>query len=451
MTTRSFLLRCVTGFISIAGAASAMGCGADFDSPDKVDSMRVFAVQKDPPYAPPTIDPMSPSVVNLSMLWTPGPHHTQDEVQRIWFSGCDDLPGDQYFTCLLYMHYMWKFYTWGGNSDRALPAENQTWSPVDDTDHFPEFKDFIKAQFPELLAAIVAEATTQGVDPELAKDQAITFFLSTWRIGAGSNYKYVVPPGIIERHPPSTDPSIPRYGVGFIFFTACAGHIEPAPSWDAIDSGAKLTDATLGFPFNCVDDTTGAQLGPEDFVSGYTQQFVYGDGSTNNNPIIGAEGKSAMTFDGKDVNTAAYCLDGACDDSLTSGPANPPLDVPEGICTNDTAQVFPHVKKCSGKCPTYDYTPTLDPAKNNDDTRFGKPQSADGFKREQMWINYYADKGSLKHTVRLLQDATEGWNSGKFDNTWTPPTEAGPVNFWSVVHDVRGGASWIRFLVCVDD
>ena len=29
---------------------------------------------------------------------------------------------------------------------------------------------------------------------------------------------------------------------------------------------------------------------------------------------------------------------------------------------------------------------------------------------EQMWINYYADSGKLEHDVKLLNDATSGWN-----------------------------------------
>ncbi len=436
MVTRSFLRRTATRLLPLAFIAFAPGCGADFDSPDKVDSMRVFAVQKDPAYAPPTTDPMNPSVVNMSMLWTPGPHHKQSEVQRVWFSGCDDLPGDQYFTCLGYMHFLWKLYTYS-DAKRPLPADQTSWSPVDDTALLPEYQLKIHEWLPTIPEAY------------------IPYILSTLHIGVGSSFQYRVPLGIIEGHAPSSDPSIPPFGVGFVFFTACAGHIEPASAWSNVNSVTQLRDATMGFPFSCIDDTTGTQQGPEDFISGYTQQFVYGNGSANNNPNIAptenTAAKTAMTFDGKDVNVAAYCIDGACNDSLTSGPANPPIDVPSDICKNDSALVFPHVKKCSGKCPTYDYTPTLDAAKNNDDTRFGPPQSSAGAKQEQMWINYYADKGSLKHTVRLLQDATEGWNQGKFDNTWTPPNEAGPVNFWSVVHDVRGGASWIRFLVCVDD
>jgi len=419
--------------LALLGSA---GCGADFDSPDKVSTLRVFAVQKDPPYAPPTTDLANPSLVNLTMLWYDGGRAYSDEIQprpiqRIWFSGCDDLPGDQYFTCLAYMHFMWKLY-YHADAKRALPADGTNWSPVDDADALPDYVKLVHEWIPQL-------------DPMLAP-----FFLSNIHIGTGSTFQYKVPPYIVEGRPRSTDPTIPPYGIGFVFFTACAGHIVPAPAWEEVVSVTQLSDATRGFPFTCNDENE-VEVGPNDFVAGYTQEFVYGDGSTNNNPVIGPDDnttvKTAMVFDGKEVKPDAYCIDGDC---------VPPSIPNPTVCTGEkdasaSVQTYPHVKKCSGKCPEYDFRPTLDPDKNNDDTRFGPPNQPGEPKPEQMWINYYADKGTLKHTVRLLRDADNGWAPNPYNSTWTPPIYSGPVNLWTVVHDVRGGASWIRLLVCVDD
>ena len=437
-TTRSVIRRTVAGILPLAILASAAGCGADFDSADKVNTLRVFAVQKDPPYALPTTDLANPSLVNLTMLWHPGPNHKTSEIQRLWFSGCDDLPGDQYFSCLVRMFALWKL------RDKTVWKDGEVWSPLDTARAIPD--DQARLAFEQGLV--------QQVRPDLSQDE-FESYLNSVRIAAGSTFQYPIPPRIVEYHAPSSDPSIPPYGVSFIFFTACAGAIDLTPAWKNIDlgSGAQLRDAVLGFPFACYD-ANGTQLGPDDFVSGYTEEFVYRDGSTNNNPVILADenttAKTEMQFDGKDVNPDAYCIDGACVDSQ-GGSATPPMVPTAAACTSDTKKLFPHVPKCSGKCPTYDFKPTLDPDKNNDDTRFGPPNQPGVPKPEQMWINYYSDKGTLKHTVRLLRDADNGWAPNPYNSTWTPPSDSGPVNFWTVVHDVRGGTSWIRLVVCVDD
>jgi hypothetical protein len=70
---------------------------------------------------------------------------------------------------------------------------------------------------------------------------------------------------------------------------------------------------------------------------------------------------------------------------------------------------------------------------------------------EQMWIDYYANQGTLKGSARSLRDTTLGW----FDDhgqKWTPPASAnnGPALLWAVVHDNRGGVAWLRVQVCID-
>jgi hypothetical protein len=62
---------------------------------------------------------------------------------------------------------------------------------------------------------------------------------------------------------------------------------------------------------------------------------------------------------------------------------------------------------------------------------------------EQMWINYYTDAGKLEHEVKLLNDATTGWNEAHSADL-RAPLELKPFHVWAVAHDNRGGVQWAR-------
>ena len=218
----------------------------------------------------------------------------------------------------------------------------------------------------------------------------------------------------------------------------------------------------LDFPFVCLDDNKN-MLGPDDFVSGYTQIFVYGDGTANNNPVIGGAsfngpnigadagagaapdqdaGADVDAGAGADVSTMPYCIDGSCVPLVapTSPAPDPCASIPKPL----------HVPACSGNCPTYEFSPAMDATnpKNNDIDVFQSDASG-SIVGEQMWVNYYTDRGSLNHAVRLLRDAHLGWSSD-FSDQWTPPSDPGPANLWAVAHDTRGGTAWVRLVICVD-
>ena len=227
--------RVIERLLALAPLLAAVGCGAGFDSPDLVKSLRVLGVQKDHPYAAPTVDPANPSLVNLTMLDDDGKQSYTDTprpIQRLWFSGCDDLPGDQYFTCLVRMYFLWQYYTQyiTTNPDKTL-QEGGSWSPAD-PGVLPD----------DQVAQLVSE-----VNPRIPADQARAY-LSTFRIGAGSRFTYPIPLDIIQNHQPSSDPNIPAYGLSFIFFTLCAGTIDVAPGWQGLNISDTLQNAALGFP-----------------------------------------------------------------------------------------------------------------------------------------------------------------------------------------------------------
>jgi hypothetical protein len=63
--------------------------------------------------------------------------------------------------------------------------------------------------------------------------------------------------------------------------------------------------------------------------------------------------------------------------------------------------------------------------------------------REQLWVNYYVDRGRLLSEVKLLNDSTEGWND-EHEAKFIAPKTAGPLTVWAVAHDNRGGTDWAR-------
>lgn len=441
--SRSLHAQWVTGLLCSVSVVVAFGCGTDFDSPDKVETLRVFGIQKDHPYAAPTVDPSSPSEVQLSMLshdGSPAPGEALRTVQRLWFSGCDDLPGDEYFSCLLRIHYMWRAWeTWSGDNPNFQLTEGTSWSllnslpPTDDP-----------------LRTTVIEGLLELLNPTLPLELAEAYF-DTYRIGAGERFTYTIPPGIIENHRSTTDPKVPPYGLAFIFFTACAGdtpNLSEAPEWKDVDPtnpGGTLTNATLGFPLIC-KDKEGITLDSDNFIAGYTQQYVYGDGSANLNPVIESVTFNNIKYDFDRVAPGMPCLDDDC--VQDAGPSPDACQVP--VDDNQKNATPPHVKACRDHCPSYEFKPGMDSAKNNDVDTFtsagGSPVS------EQMWIDYYAERGELKGSARSLRDTTLGWFDD-YGQKWKPPAlaDAGPALLWAVVHDNRGGVAWLRVQVCIDD
>jgi hypothetical protein len=69
---------------------------------------------------------------------------------------------------------------------------------------------------------------------------------------------------------------------------------------------------------------------------------------------------------------------------------------------------------------------------------------------EQMWVNYYTDKGAFSQDLALVNDGLAGFNAHP-DTEFLSPEETGVSRVWAVVHDNRGGVSWARFDVCVED
>lgn len=235
------------------------------------------------------------------------------------------------------------------------------------------------------------------------------------KLGHGDTFSFQVPPDIIAKHAPPRDPRQPPYGVSFVYFALCAGTL-----------GFSAPTSAQDIPLRC-RDASGKDLGADDFVVGYTTVYVYGD-VTNANPRI-----SGFEWDGKPVTPD--CIGTTC----VGRPVPPAVD-----CATAGAVCVPHCG--SDPCPSIAFRPVVDPASAEVDV-VGTIQSGRTI-GEQMWVDYYVDRGTVKSPVRLLADATKGFNAD-YGTELSIPTDPGPLTIWSVAHDSRGGTQWARLTLGV--
>jgi hypothetical protein len=261
--------------------------------------------------------------------------------------------------------------------------------------------------------------------------------------GSGDEFSLTIPPDIITSRPPPPDPRLPPYGLSYVFFAACAGTFAEG-------------NASSGFPLRCVDDA-GRDLDTNDFVAGYSSIYVYDDFG-NKNPIV-----RSITLDGKplfgscvDPMSAAAAESGelgpvlggeaegegmnseplvVCDSAMLVDPQNPPdCDLPDAPCLTPQASDFFASSPLRLRPEVYASSVEHD---DISEVAYGHDYE------EQMWISYYATRGSFRSETRLLNDATTGVNE-EFHTLFYPPGEPGPVELWAVVHDNRGGVAWAR-------
>ena len=244
---------------------------------------------------------------------------------------------------------------------------------------------------------------------------------SAGAVSTSQEFRFQIPPEILDEV--SAKPGNPVYGTAFAFFIACAGTPE-----------VVLEDSTGDnpVPLAC-RGADGELLGPDDFVAGYTTVYVFEDGFTNEKPTI-------TGFQVEGVDVPVDCLGADCAREGTAG-----LDDAEPIDCLDPAQSARCVATCEDdgedECPEIDVRPLVDASTAERDEVAARYY--DRNVGEQMWINYYVDRGGLRTPVRLLNDATEGWNDD-YGMELFAPAEPGPFSVWAVTHDSRGGADFVR-------
>jgi hypothetical protein len=221
---------------------------------------------------------------------------------------------------------------------------------------------------------------------------------------------------------PPPDPDNPTFGTTFAFFIACAGTpvvLDPPPSGNALPLGCR--------------DAEGDLVGPDDFTAGYTTIYSFEDSEIRGNqkPVI-----TGFQVEGAEVPVDCLGAECAREGSPPEEPAAP-ID-----CETESARC---VATCEddgeSECPEIDLRPLIDPSVAESDqvsvVYYGRNLG------EQMWVNYYVDRGGVRSPVRLLNDANTGWNDD-YGVEFYAPKEPGPFSVWAVSHDNRGGADFVR-------
>lgn len=436
-TSRRYVVRTAGVLLALALAPCLMACGPEVDPPSKLSSLRVLAVKKDDPYlrvTPPSADapksgayqPDNVASMTVAIDDARPRSERRGPLQKLWFAGCSNPPGDTYFSCLLTVWLSFKAFEALGPETLA---DGEAWG-IDEADPADILK-FVTDTFPDYVTG--SGGTNGSTDtPAVSQEELIEQALAI-RVGAGDTFDYQIPEWLIEKHTPSADKDIPLYGLSQVFFAACDGKMGLSPEWQGtMDPLTVLTDATLGFPLTCYDEKTKEPRGPDHFVVSYSNLYAY-ENISNKNPVI-----SGATLDDVAVDPSALCIGAPCATDTSA-------------CANKRA---PHIPRCdkpkSSDCKNLALKPVMDSKANREiDVNATNAEGGGGELLEQLWLRYYATSGEIANDAKRLQDANEGW----FDDhgtKWRVPRTAGSVSLWAVAYDNRGGSDWVRVSVCVE-
>jgi hypothetical protein len=248
------------------------------------------------------------------------------------------------------------------------------------------------------------------------------------RFGSEDRFEVTLPRDIISSRLGQVEPGQTPYGVDIVFFAVCAGHLELAMD-------AATADGSAGLPVRCLDDD-GIALGSEDFIVGYTTIYSF-EGVSNTNPAftVDASGAAEFLIAGKPV--VADCVGEDC-------------QVAADVDVDCAAEPERCIKPCEddgdSECPKISVAPSIDPSVvERDDV---SSDLFDSETSEQMWINYYVDRGGVSE-VRLLNDSTTGWNE-QYRGELRAPKDPGLLKLWAVSHDNRGGMDFARVTLKVE-
>jgi hypothetical protein len=157
-------------------------------------------------------------------------------------------------------------------------------------------------------------------------------------------------------------------------------------------------------PIGCFDEDKNP-VDPSQYVIGFTRVYAYDD-RANQNPQV-----DKLTFEGN------------------------PVDLAHGIdmdrCTTQKRRDCPELK--------IDVAVTDASWEENP----GDKDPDGNVRREQIWAAYFSSIGQLGSDARLLYDPVRGKVDGS-EIKYQAPNEASDGTLWVVIHDNRGGASWVE-------
>ncbi len=343
--------RCLIGgaLLAVAIAGHVSSCAAPFDPQSEIKTVRVLSVDVDKPYARPG------DTVTFKLNYYDGRDGggAFSPIQITWLAGCYNPPGNQYYGC---------------------------YQPLG-----------------ELLGQVASGELPPG--GLVAQGPGLDTFSIT------------VPDDIVSSVP---EPEVGAHlGLGFVFFTVCAGEVRPVLQEGSTEAGA--------FPLGCFD-ADGNQLGADAFIPGYTQVYAFADERDNGLPVV-----NAVTWDDAPLAEGELATATACpisnEERNKTGCSAPDV---EAECTTVTIDV--DVPKDIAE---------VDPDAND--------QEGNAL-REVVWVDYFADGGTFDADIKLVSDAQSGVTDDH-STVWTPPEEPGLYSLWAVVRDNRGGSTTVQHYV----
>ncbi|HZU81624.1 MAG TPA: hypothetical protein VE987_01850 [Polyangiaceae bacterium] len=346
------------GLVGSAGWLTS-SCAGGLHSATLVDTVRILASSADQPYAQPQ------STVTVRVLAVDGRPQRPAPMTLEWLPFvCENPANDAYYACFPQM---------------AQQIAQAASAPAGGA-----------------AAAIAPVTGCGGVGPAPGAAAALRpgTDLTPALIG-GDCAQFTMPADAITSHASSPPAPIP-YGLAILFNAACAGHLELVP----LDPNNVQAP-----PIGCFDAQHN-QLGPDDWVFGFTRVYAYAS-LKNENPVI----------DSIDVNGTAYD--------------------PQAL-----AEAGFSVASCGGSCSAVHIGPVVD-ARSWELNPEAKDMNGNTI-HEEIWADFFSTFGSFNSDARLLFDPVAGsvGGPGDTDAQFQPPGSPGDGTIWIIVHDNRGGASW---------
>ena len=337
-------------------ALAVFACGGEgFDPASKIDSVRMFVVKADKPYAKPG------DTVTLEALFTDARKDKPRVAKLYWIPIlCLNPQDDLYYLCF------------APPGDGGRQAGSTRLVPV--------------GPLADAGAAVGDAGALGGANPFASIPTGVDLapFLPQ-----GPTFSFRIPDDAVK-----VREGIDPYGLAIVFNVLCAGRVEFA--------ARDLSGGSQQVPVLCTDEN-GVKLPPSDYVIGISRVYAYAD-RINTNPVI-----EVLTLEGKDVLPAQ----GVTVERCTSEREKDCKENKIGLRVSDSSW-------------------ELNPSE----------VTREGELREQIWVDWYSDIGTLDSDSRLLFDTREGRVTDS-DVTYRAPKEPTDGTLWGVVHDNRGGASWI--------
>lgn len=393
--------------LALGAALAGPGCAPPFDSPSKIQALRILAVVADKPYAAPGDD------VVFDMIYEDGTSSDDGggsrQVEILWFGGCFDPEGDQYYACYPQIAALFS----GGKPPAGLVGAGPSFTltlpkdivtrrpkPTDGSPHYGIGYVFF-AICAGKLGPIAAQSSGKAGSFPFGCFDGDGHQLGPDSFVPGYTQVYAFEDGRPNANPEATDITIKEHaaaGDGFAVNDGSAppANLEPALSADAQSPPLPLSPASV--------DGSPPELEPGLAPTPLTLQPMREE--------------------------SPYTRVARCDvpeDSRQAGCGKPPN--PTQSCTTyDLKAIVAHD------------VGEIDPTATGAD---GAPLG------ESVWVDYYTDGGDLRSGIKLVNDPITGYIDDH-EAEWVPPPMPGLVTIWAVLHDSRGGAGVVQRIILVE-